>query len=228
MHAQSLGVWSRRFTRAAAADATSLIDDRAILALECAAIFVALPVALALGVLDVPFVIPLGIATLACVTWLLQRHVPLMLRATRRDVRRVVARFAIASTLLVATLLLFAPEQLAFFPRAHPWKWLILAIVYPIASVWPQELLYRSFFFERYEPLFGRALPIASALAFAFMHILYRNPTAVLLTLAGGLWFSSTYDRTRSLPLVWLEHTLFGLLVFTIGLGDSFHSSRFW
>jgi hypothetical protein len=44
-----------------------------------------------------------------------------------------------------------------------------------------------------------------------------------LLTLIGGWFFAETYARTRSMRLVWLEHALYGCLVFTIGLGDYFY-----
>lgn len=85
----------------------------------------------------------------------------------------------------------------------------------------------RAFFFERCEALFGRATILMSAVAFAFLHLLYENVVAVVLTLAGGLLFSITYARSRSLRLVWLEHSLYGILVLTIGLGEFFHSPRF-
>jgi membrane protease YdiL (CAAX protease family) len=93
-----------------------------------------------------------------------------------------------------------------------------------LLSVYPQELLYRAFFVRRYRHLFPRKefLLLASALVFAWMHLIFRNPFAVVLTLVGGLFFTHTYIRTRSLRLVCLEHALYGNLIFTIGLGEFF------
>jgi membrane protease YdiL (CAAX protease family) len=63
---------------------------------------------------------------------------------------------------------------------------------------------------------------LISALIFAWMHLIFRNPLAVILTLVGGWFFAQTYARTRSLRLVCLEHALYGNLIFTIGLGEYF------
>ena len=62
----------------------------------------------------------------------------------------------------------------------------------------------------------------ANALAFGFGHILFRNWIAIGGTLAGGALFAWRYERTRSFWAVWAEHTLWGWLVFTVGLGVFF------
>jgi uncharacterized protein len=50
-----------------------------------------------------------------------------------------------------------------------------------VLSVYPQGIIYRAFFFERYRGLFpGPAmLIVVSAAAFSFAHIIFRNPIAV-------------------------------------------------
>ena len=58
------------------------------------------------------------------------------------------------------------------------------------------------------------------------MHFIFRNPWALAFTLIGGLFFSQTYARTRSLRLVCFEHALYGNFMFTIGIGEFFHHSR--
>lgn len=65
-------------------------------------------------------------------------------------------------------------------------------IAYPVLSVYPQGLLYRAFFFERYAPLFpGRwTMILASAAAFAFLHVIFRNPLAVEFAFGGGILFA--------------------------------------
>lgn len=99
-------------------------------------------------------------------------------------------------------------------------------VLYPLLSVLPQEFLFRAFFFHRYQPLFGEGagIVLASALAFGFVHIIFGNWLAVVLSFFGGLLFATTYRLNRSMPLVWLEHALFGNLIFTIGLGRYFSS----
>jgi membrane protease YdiL (CAAX protease family) len=102
-------------------------------------------------------------------------------------------------------------------------------LLYPLLSVYPQELLYRGFFFHRYAPLFGsgRGMLLASALSFGFVHIIFRNTLAVFLCVSGGLLFALTYNQSGSLLLACLEHALFGNFLFTIGLGQFFyHRSR--
>ena len=111
---------------------------------------------------------------------------------------------------------------------SKPQAWVLLVVSYPFISALPQEIIYRAFFIDRYARLFGRATPIASALAFSFLHIIYGNAIAVVLTLAGGLLFAETYQRTRSITLVWLEHAAYGIAVFTFGYASFFFSDSFF
>jgi len=92
-------------------------------------------------------------------------------------------------------------------------------------SVYPQGLLYRAFFFERYASLFpGKwVMVLASALAFAFLHIIFRNWLAVGLTFLGGLLFAMRYAETGSLATSSFEHALYGCWLFTVGLGQYFY-----
>jgi uncharacterized protein len=97
----------------------------------------------------------------------------------------------------------------------------LIIIFYPLLSVAPQGLVWRVFFIHRYEPVFGSGLSMlcASAIAFAFAHIIFRNPVAIAVTLAGGACFAHTYLVTGSMLLANLEHAFDGLLVFSLGLG---------
>ena len=68
----------------------------------------------------------------------------------------------------------------------------------------------------------------ASALAFGFVHIIFRNWLAVGLCVLGGALFAFTYHSSQSFLLACLEHAVFGNFLFTIGLGKFFyHGSRF-
>jgi membrane protease YdiL (CAAX protease family) len=103
--------------------------------------------------------------------------------------------------------------------------WAVVMVAYPVSSVYPQGLLYRAFFFQRYGGLFkGKwTMIVASAVAFAFLHIIFRNWLAVDLTLAGGLLFAWRYERTGSLAVSSIEHALYGCWLFTVGLGQYFY-----
>lgn len=142
-----------------------------------------------------------------------------------RDALRAMGlRFAVCTLIVAVGVSLAMPERFLVFPRERPGIWLAVMALYPILSVCPQEFLYRKFFFARYAPLFPSAagLTLASAIAFGWVHLIFRNPYAIGLTLIGGWFFADTYRRTRSLGLACLEHALYGCMVFTLGLGDYF------
>ncbi len=195
----------------------------------------AAPIAIGFGLRKMPWLVLLFGVAVAAGLWLSQRggfdlkqfwhgenpaH-------ERQQLKQMLLRFAGCALALIALVLAFFPHKLFLFPRTMPVYWAVLLIAYPLLSVYPQELLYRAFFVRRYRHLFPRKewLLMASALVFAWMHLIFRNPLAVVLTLVGGLFFTHTYLRTRSLRLVCLEHALYGNLIFTIGLGEFFTQS---
>jgi uncharacterized protein len=100
--------------------------------------------------------------------------------------------------------------------------WLVLLVVYPLLSAWPQELIFRTFLFHRYKTIIPRKKHRMwlSTLAFAFAHIIYANPAAIVLALIGGLLFSYTYAKTRSTLACVVEHSLWGIWLFSLGLGQ--------
>jgi membrane protease YdiL (CAAX protease family) len=64
---------------------------------------------------------------------------------------------------------------------------------------------------------------LASAVAFSFAHIVFRNPIAVGFTLIGGLLFAWRYYVSGSLFTSSFEHALYGCWMFTVGLGEFFY-----
>jgi membrane protease YdiL (CAAX protease family) len=141
----------------------------------------------------------------------------------------VLLRDAICLAALGVAVRALAPKLLFSFVKKSPGLWVLVMVLYPLLSVYPQELLYRAWFFHRYEPLFGKSwgMILASAIAFGFVHIIFRNNLAVFLCILGGFLFSLTYHQSGSLLLTCLDHTLFGNFLFTIGLGQFFyHRSR--
>jgi len=146
----------------------------------------------------------------------------------RRHLRRILTRFAIGAPALLLGTALFYPELLFYLPRYRPKLWALIMCLYPLLSVYPQELLYRAFFRQRFGAVFrsAPAFLTANAIAFGWLHIIFQHPLAVILTVLGGFLFADTYRRTCSLRLVCLEHALYGDLLFTIGLGAFFYHGR--
>jgi len=132
-----------------------------------------------------------------------------------------------AITFILAALLLslLSPEQLFSLVKKDPLLWLVVMLLYPLLSVYPQELIYRSFFFHRYRSLIPQpSLMIGfNALLFGYMHIVFHNWIAVVLATLGGLYFAMLYQRSRSLLFVSIVHALYGDLLFTLGLGTYFY-----
>jgi uncharacterized protein len=151
------------------------------------------------------------------------------LRGIVPNLPSVLVRDAVCLLMLGLTVRLFAPQLLFSLIKSSPGFWALIMVLYPLLSVLPQEILYRAFFFHRYQPLFGSgwAMFAVSALAFGFAHIILGNWIAVALCTIGGLLFALTYQSSGSLLLTCLDHALFGNFIFTIGIGQFFyHGSR--
>ena len=150
----------------------------------------------------------------------------------QRDKRFLLAigwRFGLLMGLIAGVVLAFLPENLFSLVKESPDLVVALAIFYPLVSVVPQEFLYRAYFFHRYSSIFSSpvTLCLVSAGLFSYLHIIYVNWIALSMSFAGGLLFSYTYLRARSFFLVCLEHSLYGLWIFVVGLGDYFYINIF-
>ncbi len=145
--------------------------------------------------------------------------------AVRPALPGILLLWAPVSLLLLAGVAVLAPGRLFDLPRQHTALWATIVVLYPLVSVYPQELLFRAFLLHRYAAVFGTGWPAAtaSAAAFGFAHLLFGNLLAVVATLAGGWLFARRYQRTRSLLAASVEHALYGITIFTIGLGDFFY-----
>ncbi len=100
--------------------------------------------------------------------------------------------------------------------------WLFILFFYSLFSVYPQELIYRTFFFQRYETLFKskNLLLFVNAIVFSLAHIFFRNTLVLLLTFIGGALFALTFYKTKSTLLVSIEHAIYGCWLFTVGMGE--------
>lgn len=144
---------------------------------------------------------------------------------TWRNLKPILLRFAICAALMAGFTYVYVPEYLFIFVSERPLFWLMVMFLYPLLSVIPQEVIFRSFFFMRYQHLFPKPLLliVMSGVAFGFAHILFHNWIAPLMCLIGGIIFALTFAKHRSLLLVIIEHALYGDFMFTIGLGRYFY-----
>ena len=104
------------------------------------------------------------------------------------------------------------------FPMLVP---TLILLLYPWLSVYPQNVVYRAFFCQRYRPILGGGwvLIVANAAAFALGHVMFNNWVVLGLTFVGGLLFTHTYLKHRSLLLATIEHAMYGLYCFYLGIG---------
>jgi hypothetical protein len=203
---------------------------RSSLILEFLLLFVALPLAYRYSPVRIP-ALPLLWAVAAYALWQLLRDS----RFNRGQlwnagelpgrIGSILIIFVVVALAIWLGVRRFAPNLEWSLIRQQPAIWAVVMVAYPVLSVYPQGLLYRAFFFERYATLFpGKwAMIVASAAAFAFLHIIFRNSLAVTLTFFGGLLFAARYAESGSLATSSFEHALYGCWLFTVGLGQYFY-----
>ncbi|MBO6606743.1 type II CAAX endopeptidase family protein [Psychroserpens sp.] len=116
----------------------------------------------------------------------------------------------------------FDKDQLFIVLLNKPLLWLMILFIYSFFSVYPQELIYRTFFFSRYNSVFKdpRLLMFINAIVFSLGHIFFRNALVMVLTFVGGLLFAFTFQKTKSTLLVTVEHAIYGSWLFTVGMGN--------
>ncbi len=208
-----------------------LVGARSSIRAEFIVIFIVLPALFAWwGTERASFIIPaLWIVTLYC--WRVLKKVavaPTLITEPQACLVRVLLRFAMLGAVLGVIVWQATPQLLFKLPRENPGLWLLIMILYPLLSVFPQEYIYREYFFARSVtvlPANPVMLIILNALLFAMAHLIFGNWQALALTFAGGLMFAFTYRRSQSLLLTCLEHSLWGCLIFTVGLGEYFVGS---
>jgi len=97
------------------------------------------------------------------------------------------------------------PANPSWFPNLRSaWGYVIWALI--------QEFILQSFFFNRFEELYGgsAAVWMASAL-FAVAHL--PSPVLTIATLAGALFFCEMFRRYRSIYPLALAHAMLGITV---------------
>ena len=139
----------------------------------------------------------------------------------RRHLRGILALFIPAALLIAALTALYLRPRFLVLPLRTPWTWGAVMLLYPLLAAYPQELIFRAFFFARYRSLFPNPIVLVAVngLSFGLAHLLYGNWIAFVLSTLGGFLFAYRYLRTGSLFAVSVEHGLWGDFLFTVGVG---------
>lgn len=202
----------------------------AYLTIECALLFVAVPVLLMIFKSRISPIVPLLAVGVIVLMVLLNDPTFDPSRLMNLDgliesLPSILGIWIIVTLGMIGLIWWFTPTLLFAFPRSRPKFWMIVICFYPIFSVIPQTIIYRAFFLHRYEPLFGSGwlMLVVAALAFGLAHLVFRHALPIILTTIAGFLFVWRYASTESAPASALEHALYGDMVFTVGLGTYFY-----
>ncbi|MEO8772748.1 MAG: CPBP family intramembrane glutamic endopeptidase [Gelidibacter sp.] len=188
-------------------------------------IFIILPVSFAL---NYPFVIKafLAVTGFVYVIYVLLRIEDKKFRIApnlkwRTFWKNVCVKLLIIAFFTITYMMLTAKSDLFHVLYQKPKLWVIILFAYAMFSVYPQEIIYRTLYFQRYSSLFkSKTLFIfINAIVFSLAHIFYKNSLVLLMTFLGGILFALTYDKTKSTLLVSIEHAIYGCWLFTVGMG---------
>ncbi|WP_339757077.1 CPBP family intramembrane glutamic endopeptidase [uncultured Winogradskyella sp.] len=136
--------------------------------------------------------------------------------------RHTLLKLLIIAIVTVLYVFIMDKENLFVMPLQKTLVWVIILFVYSFFSVYPQELIYRTFFFQRYQYLFKNdsLFILVNALLFSLAHLFFRNALVIILTFIGGILFALTFKKTKSTLLVSIEHAIYGCWLFTVGMGE--------
>lgn len=136
----------------------------------------------------------------------------------RQTIMKLIAIVFVTTVFMLFTI----PRDLFVVILNKPKLWGVILFVYSLFSVYPQELIYRTFYFQRYEALFNnkKLFLFINAIIFSLAHLFFRNTLVIGLTFLGGLLFAFTFNKTRSTLLVTVEHAIYGCWLFTVGMGS--------
>lgn len=209
---------------------SAIIKSKIYLGLELALLFVGIPMIYVFELANPPKIAVLAIGLGYCVSILIidkSFKFGSLIETGNfgKNFLRTLPLFLSFTGLSVTSVYFLPGLELFDFPQQEPRIWVMVMIFYPLFSVIPQSIIYRSFFFHRYKSLFGNEMMlfIAAAAMFSYAHLIYGHWISVFFTFAGGLMFNKVYQKTGSLPLSALVHALYGNWIFTVGLGGYFY-----
>ncbi|WP_422104910.1 CPBP family intramembrane glutamic endopeptidase [Winogradskyella sp.] len=136
--------------------------------------------------------------------------------------QRTAIKFVAIAIITSVYMYMVDDKNLFIVVKTKPNLWVMILFIYSFFSVYPQELIYRTFFFQRYESLFrtNGVFILVNAALFSLAHIFFRNTLVMFLTFIGGILFALTFKKTKSTLLVSIEHAIYGCWLFTIGMGE--------
>ncbi len=145
-------------------------------------------------------------------------------RLNRYRLKKSVTRVIIITVLLIGFTWWIFPDLLLYYPKEDFEDYLITFLLYPFASVIPQEIIYRVYYFHRYQKIVPEKslLMLSNAIIFGLTHWIYGNWIAPIATFLVSWIFIFNYLKSKSLLNVSLEHYFYGLVMFTIGFGYFF------
>ncbi len=203
-----------------------MIKSTPYLLAELFLLFIVLPTSFALDY-SIWIKAPLALTGLVYIVFILKRVERISFRPKRAmDWKGFWKRILVTGIVVVivtTTYVLLEDAAALFFVLINnPFLFITILFVYTILSVWPQEVIYRTFFFRRYESLFrSKSLFVfVNAVVFSLAHIFFKNTLVIILTFLGGLLFALTYLKFRSTTLVSIEHAIYGNWLFTVGMGQ--------
>lgn len=138
-----------------------------------------------------------------------------------------VAALAVATALACwAVLSATRPDAMFFLLRERPQLLAAIALLYPVLSALPQEIVFRPLFFRRYGAILpsGRAALVLNAAVFSLAHLMYWSWIVAAMTFVGGLAFAEAYARRASFATAVLQHAAAGIILFASGMGIYFYS----
>jgi len=198
----------------------------AVLITEFLLLYLCPPLLIAAGVLPKVALMPLlWVGMLYAYVMMRRAGQRMPLGFSRDALGGLMLRWLLLGTLLALFVRLVFPQMFLSLPEQRPLLWLAILVLYPLFSAFAQEIIFRAFFVYRYERILTHPalFMLVNALLFAYIHIVFANLTALLLSFLGGLLFISTFLRTRSVTMSTIEHGLYGNLVFTLGIGPFFY-----
>ena len=121
------------------------------------------------------------------------------------------------------------PEARWLMVRQNPSLMVMIALLYPLVSALPQEIVFRPLFFRRYEAILTRrtdAAILMNAAVFSFAHLMYWSWIVAGMTFVGGLIFAYSYRVRSNFPEAVIAHSIAGIVIFALGLGVLFYSGN--
>lgn len=148
----------------------------------------------------------------------------ILVRLDRPYIKKSVGRVIVITVLMIWFTWWIFPDLFFKYPIENFKNYAVTFFLYPFASVLPQEIIYRLYYFHRYQKLVPEKylLMLSNAIIFGLTHFIYGNWVAPIATFLVSWIFIFNYLKTKSLLNVSLEHYFYGLVMFTIGFGYFF------